>query len=155
MVRHSTDTDLDENDKKLLETLERWGWFVIKVGAGKLEPAFAYSIGLYEHYGHPEIILFGLDLEIMHRLINDAAKQIGQGHRYYERHRYEDLLEGYSCEFRTVSPDRYAGLLNYAIWYYNSPDFPVLQMIWPDPDGRFPWENGFDEKFREDQPALD
>ncbi len=62
MVRHSTDKDLSERDAKLLQTLEQWGWFVIKVGAGESEPAFAYSIGFYENFKHPEIILFGLDL---------------------------------------------------------------------------------------------
>jgi hypothetical protein len=62
MTRHSTDVGPDEKDVKLLETLEKWGWFVTKVGAGDGEPAFAYSMGLYENFHHPEIVLFGLDL---------------------------------------------------------------------------------------------
>src|SRR5437016_1622877 len=79
MTRHSTDAGLDEKDVKLLETLEKWGWFVTKVGAGQGEPAFAYSMGLYENFHHPEIVLFGLDLEVMHRLINNAGSQIRDG----------------------------------------------------------------------------
>jgi Domain of unknown function (DUF4262) len=98
-----------------LKRWSRWGWFVTKVGAGEFNPAFAYSIGLYEHFGHPEIILFGLDLEIMHRLINDAAKQIQHGHRYRENHKYGDLLNGYDCEFRALTSDHYDELLNYAL----------------------------------------
>jgi len=41
MTRHSTDAGLDEKDVKRLETLEKWGWFVTKVGAGQGEPEFA------------------------------------------------------------------------------------------------------------------
>jgi len=36
---------------------------VIKVGADDAEPAFAYSLELYEMFQHPELILFGLDLD--------------------------------------------------------------------------------------------
>ena len=52
MVRRSTDIDLSAHDVKLLETLEQWGWYVIKVAAGDGEPAFAYSMGLYDLGGH-------------------------------------------------------------------------------------------------------
>jgi hypothetical protein len=155
MVRHSTDADLSERDAKLLKALEQWGWFVTKVSASDSHPAFAYSMGLYETFNHPEIILCGLDLEVMHRLINDAAKRIRQGQRYYENCRYDDLIVGYPCEFRKVNPSRYDGLLNYAIWYYRGAVFPVLQLIWPDPAGLFPWEGGSDDFSRKNQPILE
>jgi hypothetical protein len=155
MVRRSTDSDLNEKDAKLLETLQQWGWFVTKVGAADPEPAFAYSMGLYENFKHPEIIIFGLELGMMHELINGAGKRIRQGRGYKERHRYNDLLKGYQCEFRKVNPIRYDGLLNYAIWYYNGSRFPVLQLVWPDQTGLFPWEDGFDEHFRKKQLRLE
>jgi hypothetical protein len=155
MVRRSSDADLNENVAKLLETLEQWGWFVTKVGASDSEPAFAYSMGLHENFKHPEIIIFGLELGLMHRLINDAGKRIRQGHGYKEGQRYDDLLMGYQCEFRMVNPTRYDGLLSYAIWYYKGSTFPVLQLVWPDQAGLFPWEDGFDERFRKKQLILE
>jgi len=155
MTRHSADAGLDEKDVKLLETLEKWGWFVTKVGAGDGEPAFAYSMGLYENFHHPEIVLFGLDLEVMHRLINDAGSRIREGLKYEEGQKYDDLLQSYPCAFRRVNPTRYDGLLNFAIWYYEGSHFPVLQLIWPDKAGLFPWDDGFDERFRNDQPSLE
>jgi hypothetical protein len=155
MVRHSTDIGLSAHDAKLLETLEQWGWFVTKVAGGDGEPAFAYSMGLYENFLHPELIIFGLDLDVMHRLIDDAAKRIRRGHRYEEGRRYDDLLQVYPCEFRKVDPSRHNGLVNWAIWYYQSLPFPVVQLVWPDPAGLFPWEAGFDERYRERQPTLE
>jgi Domain of unknown function (DUF4262) len=92
MTRHSTDTGLTERDVDLLKTLEKWGWFVTKVGAGDGESAFAYSMGLYENFHHPEIVLFGLDLEVMHRLINNAGSRIREGQKYEEGQKYGDIL---------------------------------------------------------------
>jgi hypothetical protein len=155
MTRHSTDAGLDEKDVRLLETLEKWGWFVTKVGAGDDAPAFAYSMGLYENFHHPEIVLFGLDLEIMHGLINAAGSRIREGQKYDEGQKYGDLLLCFRCEFRRVNPTRYDGLLNYSIWYYEGSHFPVFQLVWPDKAGLFPWDDGFDERFRNDQPLLE
>jgi hypothetical protein len=154
VVRLSSDAGLKEFDQKLLKALEEWGWFVLSVGAGDSEPAFSYSIGLYEHFQHPEIILFGLDFTVMHGLINDAAGKIKEGSRYLDRYRDANLLKDYECEFRSVRRDRYEGLLNYALWYYQGKEFPALQLVWPDSRGTFPWESGFDERFRKDQLIL-
>jgi hypothetical protein len=91
MTLRSTDSGLDEHETKLLETLEKWGWFVTKVGAGDVEPAFAYSMGLYENFHHPEIVVFGLNLDLMHRLINFACERIREGQKYEEGQEYGDF----------------------------------------------------------------
>jgi hypothetical protein len=151
MVRRSTDSDLTAFDKKVLPKLEEWGWYVISVAD---EAPFSYSIGLFEHFRHPEIILFGLDSKRGHRIINDAGKRIREGHNYDLGLRHTDLLRDYECEFCLVDPARYDGYLNYALHYYRGSSFPAIQLIWPDPHGYFPWESNFEERFRTDQPLL-
>jgi Domain of unknown function (DUF4262) len=151
MVRRSTDSDLTAFDQKVLPKLEEWGWYVISVAA---EPPFSYSIGLFEHFQHPEIILFGLDSKTGHGIINDAGRRIRGGHKYDVGVRYNDLLKDYDCEFRPVDPARYDGNLNYALHYYRGSSFSAVQLIWPDTHGRFPWESNFEEHFRADQPLL-
>jgi hypothetical protein len=147
MVLRSTDPELTDFDKKVLPTLEQWGWYVISVAA---EPSFSYSIGLFEHFEHPEIILFGLGSKRGHRIINDAGRHIRDGCKYEVGVRYTDLLKDYECEFRRVDPARYDGHLNYALHYYRGSAFPTIQLVWPDPHGRFPWDSNFEERFRAD-----
>ena len=154
MPRHSTDLGLSDTDRELLRRLESHGWYVIKVGASDVEPAFAYSLGLYEKFRHPELILFGLDLETMHQLINDAGEQISKGHQYESGQQYGDLLDDYPCAFRVVTREKYGRHLTYTQWFYNGSDFPALQMVWPDMNSRFPWDTNFDERYRQDQLAL-
>jgi hypothetical protein len=42
--------------------------------------------------------------------------------------------------------------MNWAVWYYDAPTFPVLQAVYPDLENRFPEEPGFDRRF--EQPFL-
>jgi hypothetical protein len=79
MVRRSTDPDLTAFDRKVLPALEKSGWYVLGVAA---DPPFSYSIGLFEHFQHPEIILFGLDSTSAYHIINDAGRRIREGHKY-------------------------------------------------------------------------
>jgi hypothetical protein len=99
MARRSTDEGLCDSDGSLLKKLEEYGWYVIKVGADDSEPAFAYTLGLYENFGHPEIIIFGLDFDTMHQLLNDAGERIRQGGRFEDGQEDDGLLENYRWHF--------------------------------------------------------
>ena len=39
-------------------------------------------------------------------------------------------------------------------WFYRDGDFPCLQLVWRDPQDRFPWQPGFEPEFEGDQPDL-
>lgn len=72
----------DEHDRKLLADVERHGWHVIGVEEADEGPAFAYSIGLYHNFQHPEVILFGLPVRVMHRVINAVGEKIKSGEKF-------------------------------------------------------------------------
>ncbi|MFL5577733.1 MAG: DUF4262 domain-containing protein [Gemmatimonadaceae bacterium] len=44
--------------------------------------------------------------------------------------------------------------VGFARWFYGGDDFPVLQVVYPDRTGRYPWEDGVAEGFRAVQPVL-
>jgi hypothetical protein len=33
-------------------------------------------------------------------------------------------------------------------------EVPANQLVWPDMEGRFPWQDGFDERYRDQQVLL-
>lgn len=119
-------------------------------------PAFVYTIGLYEKFQHPEIIIFGLKTDVMGHLLNGLRDEIRKENSYKLNQKYSGLLEGYEVQFLEVNKENYADYLGYAGWYYkNTFDFPVLQMIWPDKESNWPWESGFNENWKFKQPLLD
>ena len=38
--------------------------------------------------------------------------------------------------------------------FYRRPPLPILQVVWPNRDGLFPWQPGTDLPFRHAQPWL-
>jgi hypothetical protein len=154
MTRRSTDSGLSERDKSVLQRREEHGWFVNMVQADSDLPAFAYSFGLFEEFKHPESIIFGLDSAVMHNIINDAGDEIRKGTRHTDTTMTGDLLEGYDCAFRRVNPLQYRETCAWTVWFYESIEFPALQLFWPDKGGRFPWDEGFTEALRHFQPDL-
>lgn len=53
-----------ESKKAILADIEKFGCHVALFEKDNYLPGFAYTIGLYKTYGHPEIICFGLKTEV-------------------------------------------------------------------------------------------
>lgn len=142
------------NEQKVIDDVASYGWHVMKVLDHNDLPGWAYSIGLHYNFGHPEIIVFGLDVELMHSMINIIGDDVRSGKRFEIDQKYPDLIEAYSCTFKQVMPTWYEPLLGFANWFYKGMNYPVLQCFWPDFDARFPWEGEFAEDMLWAQPML-
>jgi hypothetical protein len=106
-------------------------------------PAFAYSIGLPATVGQPELICFGLRTEVMHRLLNDLHARMTKGERFSDGTRVSDLITGYDCVLKKVHKRWYSGFLGYARWFHEGDDFDALQLVWPDKQHRYPWDEDY------------
>jgi hypothetical protein len=50
----------DDHERKALADVQNHGWHVLKVMEDDRGPAFAYTVGLYHSFRHPELIIVGL-----------------------------------------------------------------------------------------------
>jgi hypothetical protein len=143
-------------DEKFLENIERHGWVVTRVfrSGDETGPEFAYSTGLFLNYQHPEIIIFGLDLGNMHTIINNIGDMVKKGQRFESGKEYQDIFARCGCEFRDVDVSRYKAYLGWAIWFYESYQFPTLQCFWPDRRGLYPWSSTCSADVATLQPLL-
>jgi hypothetical protein len=144
----------DKSDEKLLSDVAKFGWHVVGISAEDDLPAFAFSVGLFHNYKHPEILTMGLPIETMHQMINVIGAGVGSGTIFREDSRYADIIADFDCAFIKVSERHYQEHLGYAQWFYQGSDFPVLQCVWPDKQGKFPWDPDFPEALRSLQPLL-
>jgi hypothetical protein len=120
-------------------------------GAG---PGFTFSVGLWHNFEQPEVIAFGLPEDVAHRLINAIADEADEGHRFLDGETNDQLLVGYPVQFVAVPANAYADHLGSAQWAYEGAEFPCVQLVWPDKQGRWPWTSGVREGFRRIQPVL-
>lgn len=121
--------------------------------AGKW-PVFSYSVGLFHTLEHPEIVIIGLSQHIGHKLINDVGEKVLGGSRFEDGMISSELLKGYDCTFKEVPLHVYEEYFGRAIDFYESENFPVLQLVYPDREGRWPWDVAANEGFRLGQPVL-
>lgn len=150
-------TDKEHNcrdDQKTNSDIEKYGLTVIMIKATDYLPSLAYSIGLWKKFGHPELISFGLSTETLHSIINLAADIVKSGQKLQTGKTYSDFFESGKAECLTVDKRNISDYFGYAIDFYDTSDFPALQLVWTDRNDRFPWDKGFEEEFIYKQPLL-
>ncbi len=156
--RSAVDDDwaiVDEGEETIRANIAEHGWHIAIVSEGDGEPGFAYSIGMKETLGHPEIVVFGLPGQLMASMINELGGRARNGEPAPVGKRIEGLIEQADCILHPVNKSRYREFFGYGRWCYNGDNFEVLQCFWPGKiDGLFPWEPGSDEYVQSMQPDL-
>ena len=144
-----------ENRDLTKSHIDKYGLSVKLIQSTDYLPSFAYSIGLWTTYRHPEIICFGLKTKTLHAIINDVADLVKNGKSIKKNMTYYDIFENSKAEFLEVDNRNLRDYFGFAIDFYNSSDFPALQLIWTDRNNKFPWEDNFENEFLHKQPLLD
>jgi hypothetical protein len=146
--------NLTKGDKKLLDDIDSHGWHVVKVLEDESGPGFGYSVGLHHTFSHPEILIVGLKLDLIHSMINTIGETIREGGGFKKGNYYSSLIEGFKCYFLEVNPKFYKEYVGYNLWYYRETDFPLLQCVYPTIKGIYPWEAEWPESLNTLQPIL-
>jgi hypothetical protein len=146
----------EESDHKLIRDVIEHKCHLIVIPPDEHGPGYVFSIGLYLHFEHPEFVLFGLDYQTAGTAINEISALVQQGRRFQHKDVLDEIFQNVSVMLVEVDPKFYRDVLGTALWFYRSVgrDFPVLQIVWPDKRGRFPWDADFDQRAREKQPIL-
>jgi hypothetical protein len=135
--------------EKLEDLIRSRGWAVVTVSG---RPGFSYSVGLAER-DLPEIVVFGVGAEEGPKIIGDSARTALDGGRLNMNEPLHGLLNNFKAVLRSLAPDEIQLYLK-AAWVRSSGKMDAVQLVWPDPKGKFHWEAGFDEKFLHYQPLL-
>jgi len=119
-----------------------YGW----IATGIVDQNHTYTVGFTDLFDHPEIAINGLPSHIAYHFLVDLHQKLKAGEKFIPGVRYTEIAKGFPVEFIEVS------LLNIPDWFgiaarvYDA-DTKVLQMVWTDTQGKFPWEDGFEKRF--------
>ncbi|MFB9238154.1 DUF4262 domain-containing protein [Plantactinospora siamensis] len=126
--------------------IDTTGWAVTHVLPTDDDPEattpFAYTVGLTAH-DYPELITAGLPAEVAHTLLNDLARRVyDKAERFTHGQHINDLIAGYDAIIIDGPPsdELFPGM---AIARYGRAKVRLQQMVWPDPQGQFPWDSGY------------
>jgi hypothetical protein len=137
-----------------VRNVESHGRSVVGVAEGEDEPAWAYSIGLWHSSRLPEIAMFGLEVDDMWQWLNEVADHAKRGLTLSEGGRIAGVLDGHDLHIRPVHHSWRAGLFGGVSAFYQHATPPMIELIWPDRNGKLPWEEGARARCREWQPRL-
>ncbi|MGY3030939.1 hypothetical protein ACVIIV_000109 [Bradyrhizobium sp. USDA 4354] len=146
----------DAADERLFRNVREHGCHLMGIAGDAKGPGYVFSIGLYLNYAHAELVMFGLAGNDAAKVINAIRDRAAAGRSYADGDVCDDLpLERKVC-FVEVPLSAYQAYLGTAIWFYAKlpRPFPCLQIVWPDQEGRFPWETGCDPRLKIHQPVL-
>jgi Domain of unknown function (DUF4262) len=144
----------DEVEQRVRADIERHGWHVALVPPEADAPGWGHSIGLWERFQHPELLVFGSEPHQLASLLNALGERVRGGRRFAAGETDAGVLAGLPFAFRAVAPRWTQVFLGNAAWHYRSEVFATLQGFWPDRAGRFPWDADCTPEVAAEQPQL-
>ncbi|MEV8098200.1 DUF4262 domain-containing protein [Kitasatospora sp. NPDC085879] len=118
--------------------VRKHGWHVVGVGGGAEVPDWAFTVGLWHSYRIPEVAMFGLELHGLMHWVGDAAARLRDGAPTEPGTLLPDVIEGYELRLQPVDDSWHRPLFGTAVGFYRWTPVPVVQLIWPDREHRWP-----------------
>ena len=136
--------NLEENNK-IAANIQEYGWHCLHVFPTTDEhEQFSYTIGFTESFGAPEIMLFGLNREKSHALLNECAQLLRGGHKFCADVKDGSVLSGsYNIVLKPVKVQYFNEYLGTAVRYFETKPFEAMVMFLPDKNNLFPWEHAY------------
>ena len=137
---------LDDFLHRQTEIIDRVGWAVMHILPTDDDPdtvaAYSYTVGLTAKIA-PEFVITGLPPDTAEQLLNDMAGRVFHGAGPVAHGtRVADLISGFDAIIvdGTATEQVVAGA---ALARYGADQVRLQQIVWPDPQGRFPWDTGY------------
>lgn len=144
-------------DVHILGKIRKDGWYPVHVAPQGPDQGFSYSLGFYANYGQAEVVVAGLPPGVAQAFLENLAGRVVEAAPPFEMYKgYDGIAEDSKIAFVPVAMRHFPDHFDYGGWFYHSldTDVPFVQMVWPDAEGKFPWEKGYDPAYRDAQPML-
>jgi hypothetical protein len=139
-------------DQWVRDTIADVGWAVVAVSG---ETPYAFTVGLWHSYELPEVAMFGLREQDMQIWVNNCVRVLrDRGRPVADGEPFDGVLERFPVQTREIHPSWHRSLFNPMRGHYGTLDVPVRQLVWPDREGRWPWDEASTATCRERQPKA-
>jgi hypothetical protein len=145
-------SDQQRQLEQIRQRVREQGWDVVSVPARVDTPQHSYTVGLARRGMH-EFIVFGFSPDLARPVLSDLAQRVLDGERLAVNAGLWDVLPGMPAVLLDV-PEVEANHYLSAAGEFAPKTLRALQIVWPDGDDLFPWQDGYDETFRARQLIL-
>jgi hypothetical protein len=140
---------LDDEEKKLEyfdiidSNIEKHGFHITYIPEEKDFTPFGYSTGLYKTYGIPEVFVSGLPNGLTTTLITNYAKTF-KNQEILLNQKLDNLIDKFTVYLSKVKTQSLQEHVLSSFRLYNGSNFDSIQVIYPDLNGFFPEDDGYD-----------
>lgn len=134
----------DDYDKRCLDALRRGEINLVHVFDPKGSCGFSYTVGRFVLRRQPELIVFGLPVENATRVLHAAGQILTDNTDSFDREYFGVASQVEPVVFLQIEFRFAKELLTYAAWTCGRKKFPVLQVVWRDNVGRYPFDPRYD-----------
>ncbi len=142
--------DRDEYLRRIEAEIAARGWHVTVV---EDTPRYAHTTGLTRSFAHPELLVIGLPISSIAEVLDEVSRLVAAGAVFRDGEVSAHIFDGLEATFREVP---LVSVLDYcaaAAAFYGLPP-KVLQLVWPDANGHWPWDFRADARAKLQQPVL-
>jgi hypothetical protein len=145
---------LDEHERRFVANIRKQGWTGTYVPADEVGPGFGYTTGFWLNFKFPELITFSMKSDIAHATYWHIYRELKAGHTFKVREPIDSIFENLNAVLLEVPKSQFEEYLGWSRWCYGGNHFECLQLVWPNPGGKFPWDFDMTKDFVDDQPDL-
>jgi hypothetical protein len=143
----------DDLERQVIHNIAEYGWHAVNIVEDNGCPPWTFTIGLYETWEHPELIIIGRSRATSHAMLKVVADDIEANDPPNLTDPNGSLILGMKCHYVEVNARYYSDYVGFALWYYRKHRFPMYQIAWPS-EGLYPWDESAPGAFRDWQPVL-
>lgn len=145
--------------EKIEWMIETNGWALEPVAAdpeaSPPTPGYAYSIGMPDAVGFPDVVVFGLTPVASNGLVTLVADACRGGTEIPLGVELVGFLDNeLRCVFAPVDSSEWGTWFGTAMSWYSGKATGFVQLVYPDRNGFLPYEAGFDQRLRLAQPMV-
>lgn len=144
---------VDESERQLLDDVAEYGWHCIHIMEEGEQVGYSFTVGMYQTFGHPELIIFGLSSRVSHQILSIFADAAQAGTPLDLSQPTDALIDHYSCCFAEVPLSEYYEHVGFARWYYQETTFRFTRLCGRPSPACFPG-TPVSAEFRAAQPVL-
>ncbi|MEJ5943693.1 DUF4262 domain-containing protein [Pseudokineococcus basanitobsidens] len=131
-------TDLGDIAEEHHREVEEDGFSIVHVTGDGAGYPVTYTVGLSRQDGQRDLLVCGAPVALSYLLVDRLARRVLEGERFAAGDQLDDLGR-VLVRFEPVSHPESAVVLQ-AMYAEDGPPLPLLQVVWQDDYGRWPWE---------------
>lgn len=138
-----TDEQIKEYLEKLEKNIEKYGYQLTNISSSD-SPDFCYSTGIYRTFNIPELFISSLPQGLCAEIVENYVVAFKNGKEIPLNQSLDFLNDRFPVYLIEVPVENLVEHVLSSIRIYGNEDYKYLQVIYPDTEGNYPNDEGYD-----------